>query len=104
MAKESFAKVLLQGKLMVAGLSQTAKSKLPGGIKEDLGIDMEVLIKELESLDAQQEKLKAELKTKTEELERTRKKFEKIYADTKKRVKLDVPKTQWLAYGIEDKI
>ena len=54
-------------------------------------------------LNSEQESLKADLKKKTEEATQKLKEMDKFYADTRKRIKLDVEQTLWRKFGIEDK-
>ena len=54
-------------------------------------------------LNNEQERLKSELKAKTEELNALMLKLEKNYALGKKVVKLAEPQANWVAYGITDK-
>ena len=51
----------------------------------------------------EQERLKSELKAKTEELNALMLKLEKNHAHGKKVVKLAEPQANWVAYGITDK-
>lgn len=52
---------------------------------------------------SEQEKLKADLKTKTAEMDAELSAMKKLYAEAKKRVKLDIAQSQWCEYGIDDK-
>ncbi|HET7732996.1 MAG TPA: hypothetical protein VFK73_04080, partial [Paludibacter sp.] len=60
-------------------------------------------IKQADTLNKEQERLKSELKTKTEELNSLRDKITENYALAKKTVKLAEPQPNWVAYGIADK-
>ena len=57
----------------------------------------------METLNSEQEKLKADLRTKTEELSKTITEMESKVSFIKKLIKIDIPKTQWREFGIEDK-
>ena len=50
-----------------------------------------------------QEKLKADLKSKTEELEKKLADLETRYTELKKVVKLEIPSTGWKEFGLDDK-
>ena len=58
---------------------------------------------EAAALNDQQEKLKADLKTKTAELDAKMAEMDKAVTEAKKIVKLDFPQEQWKQFGIEDK-
>lgn len=64
--------------------------------------DMEALKTGIEQLNTEQEKLKADLKSKTEQLNTQLKSLTEKYNFAKKRVKMDIPQTQWKEYGIQD--
>jgi len=65
--------------------------------------DMDADIKQAETLNKEQERLKSELKTKTEELNLLRDKITEKYALAKKTIKLAEPQSNWVAYGVADK-
>ena len=50
-----------------------------------------------------QEKLKADLKSKTAELEAKMKEIDAKMSEAKKIVKMDIPQSQWKEFGIYDK-
>lgn len=73
------------------------------------GIEVPIFTTEMDSngltadtLSKEHERLKGELKAKTEELNVVRTKIEKSYSQAKKAVKMAEPQTNWVAYGIED--
>lgn len=102
MATKSYADSLFDAKVMIDGLKNN-KEKLPAGIDEAFINNLETLSDQVQKINSEQEKLKADLKSKTKILEDSHKMLLKQYADAKKRIKLDVPQTQWREYGIEDK-
>ena len=65
--------------------------------------EMDADLLQADVLNNEQERLKSELKAKTEELNALMLKLEKNYALGKKVVKLAEPQTNWVAYGITDK-
>jgi hypothetical protein len=74
------------------------------------GIEVPVFTTELDAdgatadtLSKEHDRMKSELKAKTEELNVLRAKIEKSYSQAKKAVKMAEPQTNWWAYGIEDK-
>ena len=64
-------------------------------------MDADVL--QARAIDQDQERLKTELKMKTEELNTLKEKINQSYALAKKTVKMAEPQIKWLAYGIDDK-
>ncbi|MDO4230121.1 MAG: membrane-binding protein [Capnocytophaga sp.] len=102
MATKSYADSLFESKLMIDGLKNN-KETLPAGIDETFINNIERIKDEVQKLNSEQEKLKADLKSKTKVLEESHKLLQQQYAEAKKRIKLDIPQTQWREYGIEDK-
>lgn len=102
MAKKSYSENIASTKLMIDGLRAHTEN-LPAGIDSEFITRMEETRSRAETLNSEQEKLKADLKTKTEALEAELKALQTQYAEAKKRVKLDIAKSQWREFGIEDK-
>ena len=65
--------------------------------------EMDADLLQVDVLNNEQERLKSELKAKTETLNTLLLKLEKNYALGKKVVKLAEPQVNWVAYGITDK-
>jgi phage-related minor tail protein len=65
--------------------------------------EMDADLQQVDALNKEQERLKSELKTKTDALYTVLSKIEKNYAFAKKTVKMTEPQTNWVAYGIADK-
>jgi len=65
--------------------------------------EMDANISKSDLLNKEQERLKSEMKAKTEELNLIKDKLEGSYALAKKIVKLAEPQANWVAYGIDDK-
>lgn len=102
MARKSFAETIMDIKVMVAGL-KGINNNLPAGVKPTTPTEMETKIGKLEQLNSEQEGIKAQLKAKTEEIDQLMKELESQAADTKKRIKLDIPPSNWKSFGIDDK-
>jgi hypothetical protein len=64
---------------------------------------MDADARQVDALNKEQERLKSELKSKTEELTLLKDKLNESYALAKKTVKLAEPQPNWVAYGITDK-
>ena len=58
---------------------------------------------QVDVLNKEQERLKSELKSKTEELNLFKDKLNESYSLAKKTVKLAEPQPNWVVYGITDK-
>ena len=102
MAK-SFAQKLSDARLMVAGI-RAHKEELAGvSLGEEQAAAMEAKLNTMMDLDTKQEKLKAELKTLTVELEKQTKELDDALKDSKKRIKLTIPQSLWQEFGISDK-
>ena len=102
MAK-TFAQKLSDARLMSAGI-KAHKDELAGvTLGEEQAAAMEAQFNKLRELDTQQEKLKAELKTCTAELDKQAKELDDALKDAKKRVKLTIPQSLWQEFGISDK-
>ncbi|AFL98346.1 hypothetical protein [Ornithobacterium rhinotracheale] len=102
MAKKSYSENITLAKVMADGLSRY-KSNLPAGVKESQISELESLRQTIETLNSEQEKLKADLKTKTQALDAKLNELQKLYAELKKRIKIDIEQSQWREFGIEDK-
>lgn len=102
MATKNYSESMTQTRVLVDGL-KNHKDNLPPGIDETTIATIEELKSKVEILNSEQEKLKANLKTKTEELEKSLKLLQEQYSNAKKRIKLDIPQSQWVEFGIYDK-
>ncbi|ACU93487.1 membrane-binding protein [Capnocytophaga ochracea] len=102
MAKKTYSTNLVESQVMIDGL-KGRNDKLPLGVKAEDITKLEELRKKMETLNSEQEKLKADLKTKTQELSKTITEIESKVSFIKKLIKIDIPQTQWKEFGIEDK-
>ena len=102
MAKKTYSTTLVESQVMIDGL-KGRNDKLPLGVKAEDITKLEELRKKMETLNSEQEKLKADLKTKTQELSKTITEIESKVSFIKKLIKIDIPQTQWKEFGIEDK-
>ncbi len=73
------------------------------GITEESAQKLKDFKTNLEKLNSEQEKLKTELKLKTEMLQKEQEVAVKLYAEYKKLIKIKVDKGSWKAFGILDK-
>lgn len=102
-SKSSLSQQLTDARLMVEGLTSHADAVAKVGIETSRATDIKTLSDALAALDSEQESLKAQLKSKTAELEKKQKALKEVMAETKKLVKIAVPQTDWVAFGITDK-
>lgn len=102
MARKSFAETVSNVKVMLDGL-RALEEKLPLGVTKEMIEKLDKLRDVIISINSQQESLKAQLKEKTAEMDKTFKEVDALQMSIKKRIKLDIPQTSWRAYGIEDK-
>ena len=102
MPRKNFSTNLAESSVMIDGL-KGRNDKLPLGVKAEDITKLEELRKKMETLNSEQEKLKADLKTKTQELSKTITEIESKVSFIKKLIKIDIPQTQWKEFGIEDK-
>lgn len=102
MANKSYADSITEVQFMISGL-KNHKDNLPAGLDEAFIKDLERLKEEVEAINNEQEILKANLKAKTEESVTKQKEMQSKVVLARKRVKLDIPQSLWIGFGIEDK-
>lgn len=102
MATTSYAKRVSDAQVMADGIKEM-KDNLPLGVQESDSEKLIALKKEVESLNSQQESLKAELKKLTQTLNAKEDELDKLHSNLKKRIKLDIDQSLWKKFGIEDK-
>lgn len=99
MPKRSYAEVVSKAQVMLSGLKahdQLARR----GIDATFVTNLETKINSSIELNNEQEKLKADLKSKTAELDSEVKDMNRLVAEAQKVVKLDIPKDQWKEFGV----
>lgn len=102
MATKNYSEKVVAAKIMIDALNNN-KENLPAGVSEETISKLIELKENSEKLNSEQEKLKALLKSKTAELDKTLKELNTLYITLKKRVKLDISKSLWNEYGFNDK-
>ena len=103
MSKRSYAEVINDAKLMISGLKSNTDRVSKRGLDKDFISKLESIMVKSQTLDNEQEDLKAKLKTKTSELDNEMMELEKLMSESKKVVKLEMPQETWQAFGISDK-
>lgn len=99
----SFAQKLSDARLMAAGIRAHIEDLKSVSLGEEQAATIEAAVSALGELDNKQEKLKADLKTCTAELEAKSKSLGDAVLDAKKRVKLTISQSGWQEFGITDK-
>ena len=103
MSKRSYAEIINDAKLMISGLKSNTDRVSKRGLDKDFISKLESIMVKSQTLDNEQEDLKAKLKTKTSELDNEMMELEKLMSESKKVVKLEMPQETWQAFGISDK-
>ena len=87
---------------LIAGLRKHLNG-IGGGVTNDEIIAMEQAVKELDSANAEVDRLRAELSPKVKQLNAVLTKVKGAYADKKKTLKGYYPQERWIDYGVPDK-
>lgn len=103
MAKQGFSDLMHQCEVMVSGIKRNREKLTASGIDQARIDEFDSLYNGSKEKNNEQEKMKADLKAKTADLSNDIKNLRKLFANMKKRIKLEVEKERWKEYGIEDK-
>lgn len=103
MARQSFAEKMNDSKLMISGVKQQSDRLTRRGLDSKFVEKYERIFGDVQKLDKEQERLKANLKTKTETLQRKAKEMKALYSEAKKIVKIEMKNSTWREFGIQDK-
>jgi len=103
MPKKTYAEQISQAEVMTAGLKNNADRVARRGLDAAFVTKLEADRQAATARNNEQEKLKADLKAKTAQLDATLAELDKGLAEARKIVKLDFPQGQWREFGIEDK-
>jgi len=98
-----YAEKLSMAEVMISGLRKHLDKLSRRGIDEAFIESIDTLKKDAAALNNEQESLKAQLKSKTDDLNKTIKELVKKVSEGKKIVKLDIDPELWKEFGIEDK-
>ena len=99
----SYAEHINSAIVMAAGLNANLEKLRKRGINEAFINSLNESMANAISKNNEQEKLKADLKTCTSELNDFMNHLEKVMREAHKVVKLEIPQSQWKEYGIADK-
>lgn len=100
MATPTFSQSVSDFRTMASGITTRLDSLSGVGISAADATAMNTFADELDVLNAEQEELKARLKTKTEELNAKMREAKAKNSDLTKRVKIATPQEHWAAFGI----
>ncbi|MCB8920518.1 MAG: membrane-binding protein [Ardenticatenaceae bacterium] len=103
MAYVPFSQSVSNFRTMASGITTRLDSLTGVGITAVDATAMEKFADELDALNSEQEDIKAQLKTKTEELNAKMKEARAKNANLAKRIKLATPQEHWAAFGITAK-
>ena len=100
MPSVSFSQYVSDFRTMVGGVTTRLTDLDGSGVTAADAAALEAFADELDKLNIEQEDLKAQLKTKTQELNDTLKQAKAKHSIMSKRVKLATPQVHWKAFGI----
>lgn len=103
MTKKGIGELLHKGELMISGVKKNLTPLAEAGLNAAKADELQALCKQAKELDLEQERLKSQLQTKTEEITTKVKELREAYNKIKKKVKIEIPKTGWAEFGITDK-
>jgi exopolysaccharide biosynthesis protein len=99
----SYAERLDDARLLLEGISKHKEELAVVGVDDAYIQSLTQLKVDAEQIDADQERLKAELKTATDKKNKAMKKLMKAYSRTRTLVKMTFPYVAWLEFGISAK-
>ncbi len=103
MANQTFSQSVSDFTLLADGVTDRLASLSGVGVVAADAAAMRTFVTELNTLNADQEDLKAQLKAKTDALNAKMTAAKKKHADLTKRIKIVVPQAEWVAFGISAK-
>ncbi len=98
--KKSYAVQVSNAQVMMAALKTNQAQLAKRGITTEFVTVMDKLLSNTTAQNSKQEKLKADLKTCTAELESMLVQLQKMMSESTTVVKLEMPKEQWKEFGI----
>ncbi|MDO5665320.1 MAG: hypothetical protein Q4G63_08705 [Bacteroidia bacterium] len=101
--KRSYAETVSAAQVMATGLKNNAEIMSKRGLDTEFVTALETDRADAITYNDEQEKLKADLKLKTEALDAKMTSINAKLSEARKIVKISIPKGQWKEFGIEDK-
>lgn len=102
---KSYADIISEVRIMIDALNRVGN--IPEDFPKGLGVTfIDELVASREKVVAyntEKEKLEADLKAKSMQLDEEMKTMRKLYSEAKERIKLDVSQERWEEFGIDDK-
>ena len=103
MAEHSYIAKLEQIDLIIAGIRTHQEALAKRGIDAEFLAKLEGLSQQAKAANIEQERLKGELKKKTEQIENLFAEALKMHSEAKKMVKASISQSEWVTFGITDK-
>ncbi len=100
---QTLSQKISDARLMIAGIKGNLEILKSIGLNEQNAQEIETALAKVQELDTKQERLKAELKVCTAELNDFSKQMDSLVRSSRKRVKLAVPQAGWKEFGIQDR-
>jgi hypothetical protein len=103
MPAKSYAEYIKDAEVMSSGLSNNVEQAATRGMNAEFTGKLKSNLSEAVQLNNEQEKLKADLKTKTAALDAVMKSMNAQVSKARKLVKIEFPQAQWKEFGIDAK-
>lgn len=100
MASKSYAETINDAKVMLAGLQTHSERLAKRGLDAAFVTEFNTLYGEAQSLDNEQEQLKATLKAKTDTLQQKLADLYARYAEARKLIKIEMEQPLWREFGV----
>ena len=100
---KSFAENINDAQVMTTGMQNNEETASQRGWSNEKNENLKTIRSEAIAINDEQEKLKAELKVKSAELNEKMTKLNALLKEAKKVVKLGFPQPQWKEFGVTDK-
>ncbi len=100
---KSYSQVISEGDVLTGAIKNNLDKLKDVNLTAEKAEAMDAMLSSLRALNVKQEQLKSDLKACTAEVNDKIAELSAAIADAKKRVKLCVPKEDWVAYGISAK-
>lgn len=103
MARKTFAEQVNDAKVMLSGLQNNMEAVQARGINEAFATSLQSTIQSVETLNSEQEALKANLKSKTSSLNAELNSLKSQMSEAIKVVKLAIDSNNWVEFGMTAK-
>jgi hypothetical protein len=101
--RRSFSDRLLEADLLVAGITNHIDTLTAKGMRQDYLTGLQTILQETRSINEEQEKFKAEQKECTSRLQVKATELNRAVREGQQMVKLHIPQTLWLEFGMKQK-